>query len=141
MSMNANIRGAGRALARCGKTRRAGRRRPFDALRLIRALGARHAAFGILHVDAHCDLRDAYEGFEFSHASIMFNVLRDVPAVTKIAQVAVRDFSEREGGAGRLVRARRHVRRPFARGRPFPRRNVGCAVSAYRRNASAGGST
>ena len=46
---------------------------------LIRALGARHAAFGILHIDAHCDLRDAYEGFEFSHASIMFNVLRDVP--------------------------------------------------------------
>ena len=63
---------------------------------LIRALGARHAAFGILHVDAHCDLRDAYEGFEFSHASIMFNVLRDVPQVTKIAQVAVRDFSESE---------------------------------------------
>ena len=63
---------------------------------LIRALGARHAAFGILHVDAHCDLRDAYEGFEFSHASIMFNVLRDVPQVTKIAQVSVRDVSESE---------------------------------------------
>ena len=47
-------------------------------------------------VGAHCDLRDAYEGFEFSHASIMFNVLRDVPQVTKIAQVAVRDFSESE---------------------------------------------
>ena len=51
---------------------------------LIRALGERHAEFGILHIDAHCDLRDAYEGFEFSHASIMFNVLRDVPQVTKI---------------------------------------------------------
>lgn len=37
---------------------------------LIRALGERHAEFGILHIDAHCDLRDAYEGFEFSHASI-----------------------------------------------------------------------
>ena len=46
---------------------------------LIRALGERHAEFGILHIDAHCDPRDAYEGFEFSHASIMFNVLRDVP--------------------------------------------------------------
>ena len=63
---------------------------------LIWALGARHAAFGILHIDAHCDLRDAYEGFEFSHASIMFNVLRDVPQVSRIAQVAVRDFSEAE---------------------------------------------
>lgn len=50
---------------------------------LIRALGDRHGEFGILHIDAHCDLRDAYEGFEFSHASIMFNVLRDVPSVKK----------------------------------------------------------
>ena len=63
---------------------------------LIRALGARHAEFGILHIDAHCDLRDAYEGFEFSHASIMFNVLRDVPQAVRIAQVGVRDFSEGE---------------------------------------------
>ncbi len=63
---------------------------------LIRALGARHAAFGILHVDAHRDLREAYEGFEFSHASIMYNVLRDVPQVTRLVQVGVRDFSEQE---------------------------------------------
>ena len=63
---------------------------------LIRALGARTKEFGILHIDAHCDLRDAYEGFEFSHASIMHNVLRDVPQVVRIAQVAVRDFSEAE---------------------------------------------
>lgn len=63
---------------------------------LIRALGRRHERFGILHIDAHCDLRDAYEGFEFSHASVMFNVLRDVPQAVKIVQVGVRDFSERE---------------------------------------------
>lgn len=63
---------------------------------LIRALGARHTEFGILHIDAHCDLREGYEGFEFSHASIMYNVLRDVPQVVRIAQVGVRDFSEGE---------------------------------------------
>ena len=63
---------------------------------LVRALGARHASFGILHLDAHCDLRDAYEGFAFSHASIMYNILRDVPQVARIAQVGVRDFSEGE---------------------------------------------
>lgn len=63
---------------------------------LISALGKRHGAFGILHIDAHCDLREAYEGFEFSHASIMFNVLRDVKSVTKITQVGVRDFSAGE---------------------------------------------
>ena len=63
---------------------------------LVRALGARHTSFGILHLDAHCDLRDAYEGFAFSHASIMYNILRDVPQVARIAQVGVRDFSEGE---------------------------------------------
>lgn len=63
---------------------------------LVRALGARHTSFGILHLDAHCDLRDAYEGFAFSHASIMYNILRDVPQVVRIAQVGVRDFSEGE---------------------------------------------
>ena len=67
---------------------------------LIRALGARHASFGILHVDAHRDLREAYEGFEYSHASIMYNILRDVPQVSRLVQVGVRDFS-----AGEAARA------------------------------------
>lgn len=63
---------------------------------LISALGERHERFGILHIDAHCDLREAYEGFAASHASIMYNVLRDVPSVDRIVQVAVRDFSATE---------------------------------------------
>lgn len=63
---------------------------------LIRALGARRASFGVLHIDAHRDLREAYEGFEYSHASIMYNVLRDVPQVTRLVQVGVRDFSAAE---------------------------------------------
>ena len=46
-------------------------------LGLIRALGKHHGDFGILHFDAHADLRDAYEGFKYSHASIMFNVLAE----------------------------------------------------------------
>ena len=74
---------------------------------LIRALGARHEHFGILHIDAHCDLREAYEGFEYSHASIMYNVLRDVSAVDRIVQVGVRDFSAAERrtaeASGRVV--------------------------------------
>jgi len=63
---------------------------------LLRALGKRHERFGVLHIDAHCDLRERYEGFEFSHASIMFNVLRDVEQVERLVQVAVRDFSAAE---------------------------------------------
>ncbi len=63
---------------------------------LIRALARRGERFGILHVDAHRDLRRAYEGFEYSHASIMYNVLRDIPEAERIVQVGVRDFCESE---------------------------------------------
>ncbi|MEO1620008.1 MAG: agmatinase family protein [Cyanobacteria bacterium J06632_3] len=51
--------------------------------------------FGILHIDAHCDLREAYQGFTFSHASIMRNVLA-LPQVSRLVQVGVRDVSAKE---------------------------------------------
>lgn len=63
---------------------------------LIGALAEREPAFGILHVDAHRDLREAYEGFEFSHASIMYNVLKNLPPVCKLVQVGVRDYCDAE---------------------------------------------
>ncbi len=63
---------------------------------LVQALAERHEAFGILHIDAHCDLREAYEGFEFSHASIMYNLLRDVKQIKRLVEVGVRDFCDRE---------------------------------------------
>ncbi len=66
---------------------------PYGA---IAALGERHEEFGVLHIDAHRDLREAYEGFEYSHASVMYNVLRDVPQVQRLVQVGVRDFCDME---------------------------------------------
>lgn len=63
---------------------------------LIRALARRHPGLGVLHVDAHADLRVAYEGFACSHASIMHNVHERIADVSKIVQVAVRDLSEDE---------------------------------------------
>ncbi len=65
-------------------------------LGLIEALNERYAEFGILQIDAHADLRDAYEGFDQSHASIMFNVLKRAKNMTKLVQVGIRDVSERE---------------------------------------------
>ncbi len=59
-------------------------------LGLMRALADSVGEFGILHIDAHADLRDAYEGFEYSHASIMFNALKD-ERITALTQVAIRD--------------------------------------------------
>jgi agmatinase len=47
-------------------------------------------------VDAHCDFREGYEGFVYSHASIMYNALREIPGLKKLVQVGIRDFSEGE---------------------------------------------
>ncbi len=66
---------------------------PFGALQ---AIAEKHTSFGILHFDAHSDTRRAYEGFTFSHASIMYNVLENIPAVKKLVQVGIRDISEDE---------------------------------------------
>jgi agmatinase len=62
----------------------------------IKALSERHHSFGILQIDAHCDLRIAYEGFVHSHASIMYNVLNEIPQVERLVQLGVRDYSESE---------------------------------------------
>lgn len=65
-------------------------------LGLIEALNEKYSDFGILQIDAHADLRDAYEGFHQSHASIMFNVLKRCEYMSKLVQVGIRDISERE---------------------------------------------
>ncbi len=62
----------------------------------IRACAERHPGLGILHLDAHADLREAYEGFTYSHASIMYNALREAPDIASLVQVAVRDQGARE---------------------------------------------
>lgn len=64
-------------------------------LGFLRALSERHDRFGILQIDAHADLRKAYEGFTYSHASIMFNALK-LPAVERLVQVGIRDYCEEE---------------------------------------------
>ncbi|MFV8256620.1 agmatinase family protein [Bdellovibrio bacteriovorus] len=52
--------------------------------------------FGVLHIDAHADLRTAYQGFKQSHASIMYNVMTDAKKPQKLVQVGIRDFCEEE---------------------------------------------
>ena len=61
----------------------------------FRAQAARHKHFGILHIDAHLDLRIAYEGFTYSHASILYNTLPLKP-VEQVVSVGVRDFCAQE---------------------------------------------
>ncbi len=59
---------------------------------LLKALNERYTGFGILHIDAHADLRKAYEGFTYSHASIMYNALEQLNNLKSLVSVAVRDY-------------------------------------------------
>jgi agmatinase len=74
---------------------------------LIAELAERHPGLGILQIDAHADLREAFEGFHFSHASIFHNVMTRIPKVGRLVQVGIRDFGSRErafvgGSKGRV---------------------------------------
>ena len=66
---------------------------PFGA---FTAVAEKLGPFGILHFDAHSDTRKAFEGFEWSHASIMHNALARIPQIKKLVQVGIRDFCEQE---------------------------------------------
>ncbi len=70
---------------------------PFGA---IRACAERFPGLGILHVDAHADLRVAYLGFAHAHASIQHNALA-LPGVGRLVGVGWRDV-----GAAEVARAR-----------------------------------
>lgn len=65
-------------------------------LGFFKAISEKHGDFGILQIDAHCDLRQGYEGFVYSHASVMYNALNEIPQLKKLVQVGIRDYSEGE---------------------------------------------
>ncbi|MBC6478790.1 MAG: agmatinase family protein [Hormoscilla sp. GM7CHS1pb] len=64
-------------------------------LGLMQALAERHEDYGILQIDAHADLREAYEGFTYSHASIMYNAMK-ILQISRLVQVGIRDVCEAE---------------------------------------------
>lgn len=64
-------------------------------LGLLKALSKKHKQFSILHIDAHADLRNGFEGFEFSHASIMHHVLK-IKNIESLVQVGIRDIGFEE---------------------------------------------
>lgn len=66
------------------------------SLGYLKAIAEKHGEFGILQLDAHCDLRNKYEDFLYSHASVMYNALNEIPSVQKLVQIGIRDVSEEE---------------------------------------------
>lgn len=67
---------------------------PFGAIQAVSKKF--NGDFGVLHIDAHADLRNAYQGFTESHASIMYNVMTHETKPKKLVQVGIRDFCEEE---------------------------------------------
>ncbi len=63
---------------------------------LMKALSEHYQEWSLLHIDAHFDLRVAYQGFKHSHASIIYNATQLINPPTKIAHVGIRDFSKGE---------------------------------------------
>lgn len=64
----------------------------------IRAAARRRKGLGILHVDAHPDLRDEYEGTRFGHGCVMRRVLEE-KGVGKLVQVGLRAVSADDDAA------------------------------------------
>jgi agmatinase len=63
----------------------------------LKAISEKHKGeFAVLHIDAHADLRSAYQGFQYSHASIMHNLMTADFRPQKLVQVGIRDFCEEE---------------------------------------------
>ncbi|MFT7588992.1 MAG: agmatinase [Limisphaerales bacterium] len=60
----------------------------------LQAALQKHPEMGMLHLDAHADLRISYEGFTHSHASIMHNLLEH--GLKSLVQVGIRDYSPGE---------------------------------------------
>lgn len=64
-------------------------------LGFLKALAKKYDDFGVLQIDAHHDLRESYEGFTYSHASIFTNAL-EIGNISKLVQVGIRDYCEEE---------------------------------------------
>lgn len=76
-------------------------------LGFIQALAERHDDFGVLQIDAHFDLRKAYEGFTYSHASIFHHALH-LPQISKLVPVGIRDSCHEEVEAVKAQQGRIH---------------------------------
>lgn len=73
----------------------------------IQAFTEKYDHVSLLQIDAHCDLRESYEGFESSHASVMYNALKE-NNVKKLVQVGIRDWCEEE--EQRIIKSKGRIR-------------------------------
>jgi len=84
------------------------------SLGALRALKKRYGDFGIVHFDAHADLRDNYEGTPYSHACVMRRAVQDLGL--SLYQIGVRSLSPEE----ELYRRAQNIQHLDAREAKFP---------------------
>ncbi|MBP7146147.1 MAG: arginase family protein [Acidobacteria bacterium] len=72
------------------------------SLGALRAAARRHPGLGVLHVDAHADLRGGYEGWATSHASVMRRAL-ELDGLAVLVQVGLRDLGREEHEAAQAA--------------------------------------
>ena len=106
---------------------------------LIRAVAEKEGSLGILHIDAHCDLREAYEGFGiFARFDHVQRTAR--PAAGEQARAGRRAGLLRcRGRKGRFGRADRYVRFALARSRRIRGNDLGRKLPPHRGRAARGG--
>jgi agmatinase len=75
------------------------------SLGTIRALSEHYGRFGVLQIDSRPDLCRRYQGLAYSHRSIMFNIMK-IPAVGKLVQVGIRDWTPEEHEALEIGKGR-----------------------------------
>ncbi|MCX8112831.1 MAG: arginase family protein [Bacteroidia bacterium] len=80
--------------------------------------------YGVLHIDAHADLRASYDGMVYSHATILYH-LSQLPFIERIVAVGIRDWAREEAEYARALYPRlvvyemRRLAQSLFRGRPF----------------------
>jgi agmatinase len=65
------------------------------SLGIVKALAKRFPGMGVLQIDAHADLRNGYQCFTHSHASIMWNIFH-THGIGRIVQVGIRELCDME---------------------------------------------
>jgi agmatinase len=62
---------------------------------LMKAIGKKHESFGVLQIGSRANLVSDYQKFIYSHASIMYNLLK-LEQVTKLVQLGISDYGPEE---------------------------------------------
>ena len=62
---------------------------------IIKAFSERYPKLDILHIDAHCDLYDSYEGDKFSHACPFARIMENGLAI-QLIQVGIRTLNKHQ---------------------------------------------